>query len=124
MSSKATLPPAWEELWQEVYVHKRAARRSPLTLKNYRETLVSLAQFLDPKPPAMDQLDRRQSAAYLEHVASTASAATAAMRYRGLSAVFRWLAKPGPDDEPYIERNPMSGLQPPKVHEPPVPVLQ
>jgi integrase len=59
----------------------------------------------------------------VEHVARQTSAATAAMRYRGLSAVFGWLAKPGGDDEPYIERNPVKGLEPPKFQEEPVPIL-
>jgi site-specific recombinase XerD len=116
------LPSSWRPLWEDFEIIKRSTI-SERTMANYREALVMLARFLGPEPPALAALSRRQIAAFIDEVKERTSAATAANRYRSLSAVFGWLAAPGEDDEPFIERNPMKGLRPPKVAEDPVPVL-
>jgi site-specific recombinase XerD len=116
------LPAAWRELWETYEILKRSSV-SPATLANYLDTLVQLARFLGLDVPPLERVTRRQVAEFIEDVKQRTPASTAGMRYRGLSAVFGWLAAPGDGDEPYIEQNPMKGLRHPKVEEDPVPVL-
>lgn len=116
------LPASWQALWEDFEVIRRPSI-SERTMANYREAMVLLARFLGPNTPPMESLTRRDIAAFIEDSKQKTSAATAANRYRSLSAVFNWLAAPGEDDEPFLPRNPMQGLHPPKVAEDPVPVL-
>jgi site-specific recombinase XerD len=116
------LPVAWADLWESYEIVKRPAL-SQLTLDNYRDTLTQFARFLGPEPPPLEAITRREIAAFVDDVKERTSRATAAMRYRGLSAVFGWLASPGEDEEPYIPQNPMKILRSPKVEDDPVPVL-
>lgn len=116
------LPADWDEYWRDYELLKGRAL-SPRTMENYRDTFDLLGRFLAPQPPALADLTRRQLAAFLDHCLATTSASTTGMRYRGLSAVLGWLAKPGQDDEPFLEHNPLKGLRPPKDVQQPVAVL-
>lgn len=116
------LPASWEGLWEAFEIDRRSSI-SPRTLQNYEEALVDLARFLSPEPPDLEALTRRQMAAYLDDLGQRVASATAANRYRSLSAVFGWLSTAQDGEEPYLERNPLRGLKPPKIHEDPVNVL-
>ncbi len=120
--SGSALPAAWRELWDTYEILKRSAV-SPNTLANYLDTLVQFGRFLGVDAPPLEAVSRRQIAEFIDSVRERTTASTASMRYRGLSAVFGWLATPGEGDEPYIASNPMHGLRRPKVDEDPVPVL-
>ncbi len=116
------LPADWEGYWTD-YTLLKGRSLSPRTLAAYRDSFVYLGRFLAPDVPDLADLNRRQVAAYLDHTLATTSASTTGLRYRGLAAVINFLADPGEDDEPFIPRNPIKGLRPPKVEEQPVPVL-
>jgi site-specific recombinase XerD len=116
------LPADWEAYWTDFELLKGRSL-SPRTLENYRDTLSLLGRFLEPKPPTLASLTRRQLAEFLDHCLASTSASTTGMRYRGLAAWFNWLAKPGEDDEPFLESNPMKGLRAPKDVQKPVAVL-
>ncbi len=118
---KTPLPADWEGYWTD-YTLLKGRSLSPRTLENYRDTFDLLGRFLTPAP-LLAELTRHQLAAFLDHCLATTSATTTGMRYRGLSAVLAWLAKPGDDDEPFLAHNPLKGLRPPKDVQQPVAVL-
>jgi site-specific recombinase XerD len=117
----ASLPGPWEEVWIDYEILKGRSL-SVRTLENYKDTFGQLARFVGSM--ALEDVTRRHIAAYLDHVTRTASGTTAAMRYRGLSAVFRVMSKPDEYGEALLARNPMAGLTPPKTSEVPPPVLK
>lgn len=119
---KTPLPSDWEGYWTD-YELLKGRELSPRTLASYRDSLVYLGRFLEPEVPPLADLNKRQLAAYLDHTHKTTSATTTALRFRGLAAFINWLAKPGEDDEPFLDKNPIKGLRPPKVTEEPVEVL-
>lgn len=121
-TTEAKLPADWEQFWADYEVMKGRSL-SPRTLAGYRESLVYLGRFLEPKVPELADLAKRDIAAWLDYTHKTTSATTTALRFRGLAAVINWLANPGDDDEPYLTKNPIKGLRPPKVEEEPVQVL-
>jgi integrase/recombinase XerC len=118
----ATLPADWENYWTDFTLLKGRSL-SDRTKANYRDSLVYLGRFLEPKVPLLANLNRRQIGAFLDYTLQTTSATTTGLRFRGLSAFLGWLAKPGEDDEPFLEHNPLKGLRPPKVDEQPFKVL-
>ncbi len=118
----AGLPEAWRPLWEDYVILKRQAV-SERTLQNYYEAMLSLARFLAPHTPSLEALTRYHLGAYLAELSSRTAPATAGMYYRALSAVFGFLSLPGPDDEPFLERNPLKGLPPPRQQGTVVPVL-
>jgi site-specific recombinase XerD len=120
--SVTELPAEWESIWTDYEILKRSGL-SERTLANYKDTLAQLARFLGSAAPSMESVTRKQVAAFIEYVSQTTSATTAAMRWRGLSAVFGFLARADEDGEALLERNPVKGLKAPKVLESPVPVL-
>lgn len=122
IKNDAPLPADWEDYWTDFTLLKGRSL-SPRTIENYRDTFVLLGRFLGPRPPELAELTRRQLAAFLDQCLTTTSATTVGMRFRGLSAVLSWLAKPGQDDEPFLEHNPLKGLRPPKEEQQPVAVL-
>jgi site-specific recombinase XerD len=121
-TSAAQLPADWEGYWTNYTLLKGRSLR-PRTLAAYRDSFIYLGRFLAPDVPDLADLNRRQVAAYVDHTMATTSASTTGLRYRGLAAVINFLADPGEDDEPFIPKNPMKGLRPPKVEEQPVAVL-
>jgi len=116
------LPADWEGYWTD-YTLLKGRSLSPRTLAAYRDSFIYLGRFLAPEVPDLADLTRRQVAAYLDFTLASTSATTTGLRYRGLAAVINFLADPGEDDEPFIPKNPMKGLRPPKVEEQPVAVL-
>lgn len=118
----APLPQAWEDAWDAYAIPKRASL-SDRTLANYRDTFGQLSRFVGGDKVAPEDLTPRHVAMFLESVVQQASGTTAAMRWRGLSAVINYLAKRDEDGESYLPKNPMRGIRPPKSTEVPPPVL-
>jgi integrase/recombinase XerC len=116
------LPTGWRGPWDD-YAILHGGSLSPKTLANYLDSFLQLSRFVGDAAPNLEDLTPRMVAAFLEHTAKTTSTVTAGMRYRGLRAVFNALAKPDEDGERLLEKNPMAGIRPPKVIEPPLAVL-
>jgi len=69
-------------------------------------------------PSEVDSIRREHVEAFIEDLLANWSPATAAVRYRSLQQLFRWLI-----DEGEISVSPMARMRPPKVPEQPVAVL-
>jgi integrase len=122
------LPPTWREVWGIYEIIKRTTI-SEATLANYLDTLVTFGRFLAGQEsrgeaPPLEEIVKEDFAAFISDVKVRTSASTAGMRYRGLSAVFGWLARPGDGEEPFLPSNPVKALRHPKVDEDPVRVLE
>ena len=100
--------------------HLRAANLAPRTIQSYCEAARRLEEFLAAQgmPTQVGSISARHVAAYIEDLLAHWSPATAAVRYRSLQQLFRWLV-----DEEEIVANPMARMRPPKVPEQPVAVL-
>ena len=107
------VPQAWREVWDDYEIlHGNLSEK---TLANYRVTFVQLAKFADGSAPTLEALDRRLIALFLKYVEETASGTTAAMRFRGLRAVFNAMSTMDDYGESLIRLNPMAGLRSPKT---------
>jgi len=100
--------------------HLRAANLSPRTIQSYGEAARRLDAFLAERgmPTGVGSIRREHVEAFIEDILANWSPATAAVRYRSLQQLFRWLI-----DEGEISIDPMARMRPPKVPEQPVPVL-
>ena len=116
------VPQAWREVWDDYEImHGRSL--SPKTLANYRDTFVQLAKFANGSALSLEAIDRRLISLFLDYVKATASGTTAAMRFRGLRAVFKAMSSPDDYGEALIRRNPIAGLKSPKEERVETPVL-
>lgn len=122
MRQVTPLPHDWDSYLDD-WLLAKGRSLSPRTQLSFRDSFIYLARFLGPVAPPLADLTKKQVAAWIDFTIKTTSPATAALRFRGLAAVINWLAHPGEDDEPYLPKNPIKGLRPPKVEEQPVPVL-
>ena len=104
----------------EWLIHLQAARRSPKTIKSYREAAEQFADFLASTgmPVHVPDIKREHVEAFILALLERVSASTAATRYRALQQLFRWLV-----DEGEISVSPMARMSPPKLDEKPVPVI-
>jgi site-specific recombinase XerD len=116
------LPRGWRGPWDD-YVILHGGSLSDRTTANYLDTLVQLAKFVGGSAPNLEDLNPRIIARFLAYTAENASPVTAGMRYRGLRAVFNALTRKDEDGEALLARNPMAGVQPPRVVEPELPVI-
>lgn len=109
----ADLLPSWRR-------HLRAANLAPRTVQSYLETAEQFVGFLGGHglPNAVTALRREHVAAYVESLVVRWRPATAAVRYRSLQQLFRWLV-----DEGELTANPMVGMRSPKIPDEPVAVL-
>ena len=100
--------------------HLRAANLAPRTIQSYCEAARRLEEFLAAQgmPTQVGSIAAQHVEAYIEDLLAHWSPATAAVRYRSLQQLFRWLV-----DEEEIVANPMARMRPPKVPEQPVAVL-
>jgi site-specific recombinase XerD len=107
------LVPSWTR-------HLRAANLSPRTVQSYAESARRMGAFLDQRgmPSEVSSIRREHVEAFIEDLLANWSPATAAVRYRSLQQLFRWLI-----DEGEISVSPMARMRPPKVPEQPVAVL-
>jgi site-specific recombinase XerD len=98
----------------------RAKNASDRTVQTYCESVSQLAAFLAAKgmPTTLDGIRREHVEAFIEDLLARFKPATAANRYGGLRAYFKWAV-----DEGEIRESPMAHMEPPKVPEQPPPIL-
>jgi site-specific recombinase XerD len=109
-----TLLPSWRR-------SLRAENKSPKTIESYLSSAEQLAAFLAERgmPTDVAGIRREHVEAWIEDILTRRKATTAAVRYRSVQQLFRWLS-----DEGEITESPMRNMRPPKVDEVPVPVLE
>lgn len=100
--------------------HLRAGNRSARTVQSYEEAALQFCAFVEDQglPTAAAAIRREHVEAWMAHLLGRWRPATAAVRYRSLQQLFKWL-----EEEGEIDADPMAKLRPPKVVAPPVPVL-
>src|SRR5438067_12155083 len=100
--------------------HLRAGNKSARTIQSYTESGLQLERFLAERgmPTEVAHIRREHVEAFLEDLLGRHKPATAAVRFRSLQQLFRWLA-----DEGEIQASPMVRMHPPKIPEAPPPVL-
>jgi site-specific recombinase XerD len=98
----------------------RAKNVADRTVQTYCESVSQLAAFLARKgmPTTLDGIRREHIEAFIEHLLARFKPATAANRYGGLRAYFKWAVEEGE-----IRESPMAHMDPPKVPEQPPPIL-
>jgi site-specific recombinase XerD len=100
--------------------HLRASNKSPRTIQSYQESAEQLAAFLADRgmPTQAASIRREHVEAYIQQVLDHYKPTTAAVRFRSLQQLFKWLL-----DEGEITESPMARMKAPKVTESPPPVL-
>jgi site-specific recombinase XerD len=90
------------------------------TLDVYESGVRQLHDYLAAQgmPLAVAHVKREHVEAFIADVAARRKPATAAARYRGCQQFFKWLVEEGE-----IRDTPMARMRPPKVVEPPVPIV-
>jgi site-specific recombinase XerD len=98
----------------------RAANLSPRTVTAYGEATATFIAFLTARgmPLVLAHLRREHVEAFIADQLDRLAPSTAANRYRGLQAFFKWAV-----DDGEIPASPMARMRPPKVPETAVPVL-
>jgi len=98
----------------------RARNVADRTVQTYCESVSQLAAFLAAKgmPTTLDGIRREHVEAFIEDLLARFKPATAANRYGGLRAYFKWALEEGE-----IKESPMAHMEPPKVPEQPPPIL-
>jgi len=89
-------------------------------VQSYEEAALQFCAFVEDQdlPTAAAAIRREHVEAWMAHLLGRWRPATAAVRYRSLQQLFKWL-----EEEGEIDADPMAKLKPPKVVAPPVPVL-
>jgi len=107
------LIPSWER-------SLRARNRSPRTVRSYGDTARMLVVFLSEKgmPTDVARLTREHIEVFIEDQLMRWRPATAAVRYRSLQQLFKWLVEEGE-----ISSSPMTRMRPPTVPDQPVPIV-
>ena len=92
---------------------------SPRTLESYLRAVTQFAAYLEiqGRTTQIGAITRTEVADFVTHLLETRSSSTAATRYSGLRAFFRWAV-----DEGEIDSSPMAQMSPPRIEEVPVPV--
>lgn len=111
-----TLPdllPSWE-------LHLRAGHKSPRTIESYLEAAGQLVRYLAEHggPLSPDGIGQRHVEAFIAGLLAEHKPATAAVRFRSLQQLFRWL-----EDEGEITESPMRRMRVPRVADQPVPIF-
>jgi site-specific recombinase XerD len=112
---------ALDEAERSFMRYLRASNRSPKTQELYSEAIHQLGRFLAATGQALDPtlVTRRTIEDFIDNLFKRGcSPATAATRYRGLHAFFKWLV-----DEEEIPESPMEKTRAPKIPETPPAVL-
>lgn len=107
------LIPSWER-------SLRAENKSPKTIRSYGDSARLFESFAREKlgVTAVDRISRETVETFIEDQLARWRPTTAAVRYRSLQQLFKWLLEEGE-----ITANPMERMKPPKVPETPVPVV-
>ena len=98
----------------------RARNVADRTVQTYCESVSQFAAFLHEKgmPTAISGIKREHIEAFIEDLLARFKPATAANRYGGLRAYFKWAV-----DEGEVRESPMAHMAPPNVPEQPPPIL-
>lgn len=107
------LVPSWE-------LSLQASNKSPRTIRSYGDSARLFAAFARDRLGVTDvrAVTRETVETFIADQLEHHKPATAAVRYRSLQQLFKWL-----DAEGEIERSPMGSMKPPAVPETPVPVV-
>jgi site-specific recombinase XerD len=100
--------------------HLRASNLSPRTIQSYLEAVDLFGRYIAAQgmPTALASIRREHVEAFIEQLLATYKPATAANRYAGLRAFFRWAVEEGE-----IRESPMSKMRKPRQPELLPPVL-
>jgi site-specific recombinase XerD len=107
------LLPSWER-------SLRAANRSPQTIRSYNDSARLFVTFIRDSfgVTTVERANRDHVEAFIEDQLARWKPTTAAVRYRSLQQMFKWLTEEGE-----ITANPMARMKPPTVPDVPVPVV-
>jgi site-specific recombinase XerD len=107
------LLPSWER-------SLRAANRSPQTIRSYNDSARLFVTFIRDSfgVTTVERANRDHVEAFIEDQLARWKPTTAAVRYRSLQQMFKWLTEEGE-----ITTNPMARMRPPTVPDVPVPVV-
>jgi site-specific recombinase XerD len=107
------LLPSWER-------SLRAANRSPQTIRSYNDSARLFVTFVRDSfgVTTVERANRDHVEAFIEDQLARWKPTTAAVRYRSLQQMFKWLTEEGE-----ITTNPMARMKPPTVPDVPVPVV-
>ena len=107
------LLPSWER-------SLRAANRSPQTIRSYNDSARLFVTFIRDSfgVTTVERANRDHVEAFIEDQLARWKPTTAAVRYRSLQQMFKWLTEEGE-----ITTNPMARMKPPTVPDVPVPVV-
>ncbi|MGP8205424.1 MAG: tyrosine-type recombinase/integrase [Acidimicrobiales bacterium] len=107
------LLPSWER-------SLRAANRSPQTIRSYNDSARLFVTFVRDSfgVTTVERANRDHVEAFIEDQLARWKPTTAAVRYRSLQQMFKWLTEEGE-----ITTNPMARMRPPTVPDVPVPVV-
>lgn len=108
------LSEANEALLRAYARHLRAENKSPRTIQSYTEAARLLAAHAGTD---LDQVTRGQIQDFLADQIANRSSASAAVRFRSLQQVYKWISMEG-----YMPVSPMVGLKGPRPTSKPVPV--
>jgi site-specific recombinase XerD len=98
----------------------RAQNRSPRTIRSYGETVRLLADFLDSHgfSITVSVLEQEHVELFISDHLERWRPGTAAVRYRSLKALFKWLG-----DRGLVSSSPMANMKAPRIPDRPVPVV-
>ncbi|BAU83309.1 site-specific recombinase [Streptomyces laurentii] len=99
-------------------VYRRSAEGLATYLLDPEHGYKPAAEDGRPAPTELDEVHREHIEAYIDHLVTRTSAATAHQYFRSLRTFFNWLV-----DEEEIDRSPMRTMKPPVVAEREVPVV-
>ncbi len=100
--------------------HLRASNLSPRTVQSYLEAVDLFTRYLDEQgmPTSLSAIRREHVEAFIEALLAKYKATTAANRYAGLRAFFKWAV-----DEGEIKDSPMAKMRKPRTEDHLTPVL-
>jgi site-specific recombinase XerD len=95
-----------------------AQRRSPRTIKTYKDCLTGYLRWLDNTGRTSTTLDLDSVRAYLAHMAANGASTTTRLRHAALRQFSKWLTVEG-----ILDADPLLKLPPPKIDAKVVPTL-
>lgn len=106
---------------RDAFARYLARQRSPKTADTYLSSIDQFHGFLADMGMPVDAefITREHIESWIEHLQARVSPATVSVRYRALQSFFSWCVK---DDR--LPSSPMARIEPPRVPEKLVPVLQ
>lgn len=109
----ASLIPSWRRSLE-------AANRSPRTIRRYTDDAALFTRYLEENrlPVAVDAITREHREMFIRWQLRNYAPASAATRFRSLSAFWKWAI-----DEGEVKASPMARMTQPQISEVPIPVI-